>query len=107
MTKSVNAIGGPSCARSSDRPATGIDRIPQHDTLSPDMADPEKQTTEQLEEAIAAAEREKAIWTKARMAYRQEGEVALNPYSPRDPEHKIWAEGFAHEKSKPIKQWGR
>jgi hypothetical protein len=47
---------------------------------------------------ISAAERERTVWAEGRKAFRTGGIAALNPHSPRSPNHTLWAEGFEAER---------
>ena len=57
-----------------------------------------KNSANNLARKIAAAERERAVWEAGRLAFRTEGAAALNPHSPRSPEHALWADGFEAER---------
>ena len=58
------------------------------------MEDP----AEDLALKIAEAERERAVWDAGRKAFRDRGTAALNPHSPRSPDHALWADGFDVER---------
>ncbi|MEF2554403.1 hypothetical protein VQ042_24345 [Aurantimonas sp. A2-1-M11] len=63
-------------------------------------------TANDLAEKIEAAEHERAVWEAGRQAFRAEGAAALNPHSPRSPDHTLWADGFdAERKVKRVPVW--
>lgn len=60
------------------------------------------QTTDDLVALIASAEAERAAWNEGRRAYQDQGVTAVNPHSPRSPNHVLWADGFEHERSEAM-----
>lgn len=58
-----------------------------------------QKNVDDLANAIAAAQRERAVWRVGRLAYREKQELALNPFPPGTPEHRLWADGARDERN--------
>jgi hypothetical protein len=53
-----------------------------------------------LAHAMQAAEAEKRAFNGGRFAFRDKGEIAMNPNPPGSADHKLWADGFAYERGR-------
>jgi|GEM_PF-6444516 len=53
-----------------------------------------------LAQSMLDAEREKRAWNAGRFAFRDRGEIAINPNPPGSHEHGLWADGFAYERKR-------
>ncbi|MCM2503629.1 hypothetical protein NDN16_08070 [Aureimonas altamirensis] len=57
-----------------------------------------------LAQSMLDAEREKRAWNAGRSAFRERGEIAMNPNAPGSHEHGLWADGFAYERKRGAPQ---
>lgn len=57
-----------------------------------------------LAQSMLDAEREKHAWNAGRSAFRERGEIAMNPNPAGSHEHGLWADGFAYERKRGAPQ---
>lgn len=57
-----------------------------------------------LAQSMLDAEHEKRAWNAGRLAFRDRGEIAMNPNPPASQEHGLWADGFAYERKRGAPQ---